>query len=89
MILYAADRAAWTPPSRRVLMVRPSVDGKFTFRNMPAGDYLLAAAIDVDQGEWMDPAFLAQFVQSSIKISIAEGETKTQPAIRIAPAREF
>jgi hypothetical protein len=86
VILYAADRAFWAPPSRRVLMVRPASDGKYSFRNVPAGDYLLAAATDVDQGEWMDPAFLTQFVPASIKLSIADGETKTQD-IRIAVGR--
>ena len=36
-----------------------------------------------EPGEWMDPAFLSQLVTASIKISLAEGETKTQD-IRIA-----
>jgi len=86
IILYSADRAFWTPPSRRVVMAHPGSDGRFAFRNVPAGDYLLAAATDVDQGEWMDPAFLSQFVPASIRISVAEGETKTQD-IRIAGGR--
>lgn len=86
IILYSADKSFWPPPSRRVVMSRPGTDGNFTFRNLPPGDYLLAAATDVDQGEWMDPAFLAQFVNASIKISLVEGETKAQD-IRIAGGR--
>jgi protocatechuate 3,4-dioxygenase beta subunit len=83
IIVYAADRMFWSPPSRRVAMTRPGIDGKFTIRDLPSGNYLLAAVTDAEPGEWMDPAFLAQLVTASIKVTLAEGETRTQD-IRIA-----
>jgi hypothetical protein len=83
IIVYAADRAFWAPPSRRVSMTRPGSDGRFTVRNLPPGDYLIAAVTDVTQGEWMDPSFLEQLLAASIRFSVAEGESKTQD-IRIA-----
>ncbi len=83
IIVYAADRAYWPPPSRRVAMTRPGNDGKFTIRSLPPGDYLVAAVTDAEPGEWMDPGFLAQLVTASIKTALAEGETRTQD-IRIA-----
>ena len=58
--------------------MRPGGDGHFKFQNPPPGDYLIAAVTDVEQGEWNDPAFLEQLVGASTKISVAEGEKKTQ-----------
>jgi protocatechuate 3,4-dioxygenase beta subunit len=78
MILFSADATYWTPQSRRIQMVRPGRDGTFTFRNIPAGDYRLAAVTDVEQGEWFDPAFLKPLATSSLAVKLVEGETTTQ-----------
>jgi hypothetical protein len=83
IVVYARDRALQSPPTRRVVMTRPASDGKFTVNNLPPGEYLLAATTDLEQGEWRDPAFLAQLVSASIPVTLAEGETKQQD-IRIA-----
>ena len=83
IIVYASDKGFWAPPSRRVAMTRPASDGQFTVRNLPPGDYLVAAVTDVEQGEWMDPSFLEQLLGASIRVSLAEGESRTQD-IRIA-----
>jgi uncharacterized protein (DUF2141 family) len=78
IILYASDQSHWTPFSRRVIQTRPATDGRFSFRNIPPGEYLLAAVTDVEPGEWMDPGFLRQLAPFSIKVSLTEGEAKTQ-----------
>ena len=77
VIAYAADRRLWGPNARRVQAVRPGIDGKYVIKDLPAGDYLLAAVTDVDQDEWQDPAFLERLQPSSVKVTIAEGEKKT------------
>jgi len=66
------------PLSRRILQTRPAQDGKFIFKNLPPGDYLLAAVTEVEQGQWFDPAFLAQLVDASAKITLGDGEKKVQ-----------
>lgn len=78
IILYPANKALWSQSPRRIMSVRPGGDGRFKFTNPPPGDYLIAAVTDVEQGEWLDPAFLEQLVGASTKISIAEGEKKAQ-----------
>ena len=78
MILFSTNQAHWTTPSRRVLTARTASDSTFTFRNVPPGEYLFAAVDDVEQGEWNDPAFLQRLSASAMKITIAEGEKKTQ-----------
>jgi len=58
VIAFSAEERFWTPGSRRVAAVRPSSDGKYVLKNVPAGDYRLVAVADVEPGQWYDPAFL-------------------------------
>jgi len=78
IILFASDKSFWVPQARRILSARPSTDGKFAFRNIPAGDYRLTAVTDVENGEWFDPNFLSQLVNVSIPLRINDGEKKVQ-----------
>jgi hypothetical protein len=78
VLAYAADPAMWGGAWRRTQAVRPDVNGQYAIRGLPAGTYFLAALTDIDPDEWKDPAFLAQLVPASIKLALAEGETKTQ-----------
>ena len=78
VILFPTDQSLWLPQSRRIQGMRPSADGAFTFRNLPAGEYLLAAIDDVEPGEWFDPSFLQRLLPTAMKIAIAEGEQKVQ-----------
>jgi hypothetical protein len=64
--------------SRRIQSVRPSTDGKYIVRNLPPGDYLLTAVTDIEPGEWYDPSLLEQLVRGAVKVTIADGEKKTQ-----------
>jgi hypothetical protein len=77
VILFPADRTLWTPRSRRIRAERSAADGRFQFRLLPAGDYYVAAATDVDEYEWYDAAFLERLAAgSAVKIVIGEGEKK-------------
>ena len=78
IVVFPSDKKHWTPLSRRIQSVRPASDGRFRVPNLPPGDYMIAAVTDVEQGEWYDPSFLAQLVEASTKITLAEGEKKVQ-----------
>jgi protocatechuate 3,4-dioxygenase beta subunit len=78
VILFSSDRTFWISQSRRILSARPASDASYTIRNIPPGDYLVAAVDDVEPGEWFDPAFLQRLVSAAAKISIADGEKKVQ-----------
>ena len=78
VIAYAADRRLWGAGARRVQAVRPAVDGRYAITGLPPGDYLLAAVLDIDTDDWNDAAFLDQLVPASIKLTLGEGEKKTQ-----------
>jgi hypothetical protein len=83
IVVFAADNRFWTTPSRRIRSTRPGTDGKFVVPGLPPGEYRIAAVVDVAPGEVNDPAFLEQLVGASVKITLAEGERKTQD-LRIA-----
>jgi hypothetical protein len=78
VIVFATDRTFWTPSSRRVRQLRPATDGGFSVRGLPKGDYYVAALIDVEPGEWYDPAFLTQLVGAAAKVTIRDGERTVQ-----------
>jgi len=78
IIVFSADRKSWIPQSRRIQSVRPGSDGRFTAKNLPPGDYLIAAVTDVEQGEWYDPQFLTQLLPGSTKVTLGEGGKVTQ-----------
>jgi hypothetical protein len=78
VVVFASDKTHWTMMSRRIQSVRPSTDGKYIVRNLPPGDYLLTAVTDIEPGEWYDPSLLEQLVRGAVKVTIADGEKKTQ-----------
>jgi hypothetical protein len=86
VIVYPADQRYWIGQSRRTQTSRPGTDGRFTFRNLPPGDYRLATVFDPEPGSWYDPAFLQQLDGSSTRFSIAAGEKKAMD-VRLSSAK--
>lgn len=78
IILFAAEQKYWTPQSRRIVSTRPSTDGKFSFRDLPAGDYKLIALDDAEPDSWFDVNFLRQILGPAMSVTIVEGEKKMQ-----------
>jgi hypothetical protein len=78
IVLFPEDPRLWSPQSRRIQGVRPSADGAYAIRNLPAGAYLIAPVDDVEPGEWFDPAFLQRLAPGAAKVTIANGEWKVQ-----------
>ena len=78
VVLFPAEPSLWVPQSRRIQGVRPAADGAYVIRNLPSGNYLLAAVDDVEPGEWFDPAFLQRLVPAAVRITIADSEQKVQ-----------
>ena len=58
--------------------MRPAIDGRFSVRNLPGGEYRLVAVTDVESGQWFDPAFLKELLAGSMSVVLAEGERKEQ-----------
>ena len=80
VLLFSADRTQWFQRSRRFRApARAGTNGKFKFINLPPGDYYVAALTDFEQADLNNAAFLEQVAATgAIKITVAEGEKKTQ-----------
>jgi hypothetical protein len=78
IVVFATDRAMWAPGSRRVLQAQPASDGKFSVIGLPAGEYYLAAVTRLEPGDLANRQFLEDLLPASLKITIRDGEKKTQ-----------
>jgi hypothetical protein len=78
VVAFPADRALWKAGARRLKSTRPGTDGRFSFADLPAGTYLLAALTDLDPNDWQDAAFLEQVAPAGVTVILGEGEKKTQ-----------
>ena len=63
---------------RRIQTARADQNGSYRLGNLPAGEYLLVATDDVEQGEWFDPAFLESIRARGVRVTLAEGEQKIE-----------
>jgi hypothetical protein len=54
----------------------PRSAGLFTFKGLPAGDYLLVALDYVQEGQWNDPEFLDGLKARAERLAIADAESK-------------
>jgi hypothetical protein len=85
VIVFPADPLL-RPSARRALSTRPATDGHFSFRDLPAGDYLLVAMTDVEPNEWQRAEFLAQIAPAGVKLALGHGEMRVQD-LRITTER--
>lgn len=78
IIVFTVDRSLWIPNARRIRSTTPATDGSFSVAGLPAGEYAMAAAEDVAASDLADPVFLSALLASAHRITLAEGERKTQ-----------
>jgi len=78
IVVFTADQTYWGLQSRRTTQVRPQPDGSYRVANLPPGDYYLAAVAGFDPADLANPGFFDQLVAASVRITLAEGEKKTQ-----------
>jgi hypothetical protein len=78
IVVFPTDKQYWTPQSRRIQSVKPTSAARYTIRNLPAGEYFMAAAVDIESGEQFDPAVLQQLSAAAFRIVLTDGEKKTQ-----------
>jgi hypothetical protein len=78
VVAFSPDRSMWRLGARRVQFTRPSTDGRFSFRDLPAGDYLIAALTDLEPLDLGDAAFLERLIPATVRVHLNEGEKKTQ-----------
>jgi hypothetical protein len=78
VVIFPADSDQWLPQSRRIRVAQVDRDGRYAIDGLAAGDYLIAAIEDVEQGEWLDPAFLQTISGNAARITLNEGARETK-----------
>jgi Carboxypeptidase regulatory-like domain len=78
VIAFATEPQYWRAQSRRISTSRTGASGTFRIRALPAGDYYVLAVDDVEQGEWFDPAYLDSVKGKATRVTLNEGDKKTQ-----------
>jgi hypothetical protein len=78
LLVFPADSRYWTGSARRIQSTRPATDGRYTFRNLPPGEYRLAPVYDVEPGQTSDPDYLQQVEATSLRVTLQPGEKKVQ-----------
>jgi len=81
VVVFPASSALWGVAVRRIKSTRPANDGTFAVRDLPAGDYLIAALDDLDPADLNDPRFFQQLVPAALKLTLLDGERKTQDLV--------
>jgi hypothetical protein len=78
IVVFSTNRAAWFSGSRRIQQAHVSSDGTFRITGLPAGEYFVAALTDLNANELYEPAFLESITVTSLRITLLDGEKKTQ-----------
>ena len=60
------------------MTARPDQNGKYQIRGLPPGDYYVAAIDPAEPGEWFEPAFLDQQRASAARLTLGDGDVKSQ-----------
>ncbi len=75
VLVFPADKAKWTAPSRYVKTARAGDAGQFTIRALPGEERYLVVALDyLENGEHLDPAFLERVRPLGTSVLLADGE---------------
>jgi hypothetical protein len=78
VVVFSADSDLWYDRSRFLKMSASDAEGAFVVRDLPPGDYFVAAVdrrrASEDNGEWMNPELLDLLTSGASRIALAEGQ---------------
>ena len=82
VVVFSTDNERWFAGSPAVRITGgPEVDGTYSVRSLPPGDYW-AVAVDIidgdgDSGDWQNPDVLARLAPLASRVSVAAGQRAT------------
>jgi protocatechuate 3,4-dioxygenase beta subunit len=82
VLLFPTDVQQWTyagTNTRRFKTARVTKSGEYAIGSIPEGDYYVVAVADQEAGGWLDPKVLDGLARVASRVTIIEGETRTQP----------
>lgn len=78
VLAFPTDPALWRAQARQIMTTRPDQTGKYRIRGLPPADYYIVTVDPAEQGEWFDPAYLDSHRAGAARLTLAEGDVKTQ-----------
>ncbi|HZR79541.1 MAG TPA: hypothetical protein VFD92_00475 [Candidatus Binatia bacterium] len=75
----AGDRMPARPPGQLAWTVGTDAEGRFTFRSLPGGDYLIASAVSWNE---LGPASPARVDVATARVSVPDGGTANVEVLR-------
>ena len=81
VVVMPADSQAWREsitPSRRVRSVRTTTTGSYSLKDLPPGEYFIAAVSDASVDNWQEPKTLELISRVATRITLGEGGTVSQ-----------
>jgi hypothetical protein len=81
VLVFPTDASAWSnfgSAPRRLRAARANAKGEFGVTSLPPGDYYAVAVPQDHSAEWREPKTLEALSRIATRITIAEGEHKTQ-----------
>jgi hypothetical protein len=79
VVAFSADQRFWFPQSRRIAIRQSDSEGHVVFgmaAGFPPGDYYVAVATDLAQGEQFDSSLLESLIPTAQKVSVGVGDSK-------------
>jgi hypothetical protein len=78
VLAFSTNSSVWRPNSRQIATTRPDQTGMYKIRNLPAGEYYVVTVDPSEPGEWFEPAYLDQHRAGAARITLGDGDVKTQ-----------
>jgi hypothetical protein len=78
VLAFPTDASLWRPQARQIMTARPDQTGKYRIRGLPPGQYYLTTVDPTEQGEWFEPTYLDEHRGGASKVTLVDGDTKTQ-----------
>jgi hypothetical protein len=79
VVVFPVDaRARWEAPGARIKTTRPDSRGKYTVSGLPAGDYLIGLARDLNPARIVLAELLNSLEAAAVRVRVVEGEETVQ-----------
>jgi len=78
VLAFPTDQSLWRPQARQIATTRPDQTGKYRLRGLPPGEYYVTTVDPAEQGEWFEPAYLDEHRAGASRLTLGDGDVKTQ-----------
>jgi hypothetical protein len=78
IVVFSTDPQSWRALARRTQAARPDSAGRFEVRDLPPGEYFMAAVAEISSDDLTTGTFFEQLAPAAIRVVLGEGEQRIQ-----------